>query len=274
MEYQIQKPLRESKSILAKVRGGSPRTRDSHESIIRKSIKELYFLRKPFNSITEINMDHIEYLIDHWKNLKLSNGTIGNRLSVLRKYFTLANHNVKIPSNYELGFVRKLEPANTQNISSKIINQVHHNVTKLILRLQIYFGLTKSEAVRFRVQLYNNYENLIFIPKDIAHNNKDRIIIMHSDNQEKVIEDLLDELGDKLSLVEKVGHRTPVDLYNAELKYIDHSTKTPFRSLYARQEYEHLSNAENLPHKESIKRICGQMGISEVKVVKSWVNNE
>lgn len=277
MNYHIQNPLKESKKILSSIRSGSPRTRNSYETIIRKSIKELYQLKCPINSVYDVNNQHIEKLITYWKSIKLSNGTIGNRLTVLRKYFNLCKHNIDIATNKELGFTRKVVHREHTHLSKDIITQVQHHLTKLLLKLQIYFGLTKNEAIHFKVQPYKvqaSQNNYLLVSGNIASNNKTRLCCIYSPEQEETIKELFNELGSFLSLSEKFNHRVISNIYSSELAILECSALTPFRSIFARNRYQYLISKNQFNSKESIKVISDEMGISEKNIIKGWLVNE
>ena len=276
MAYTIQRPLAEFREILATYKQGSPRTRNGYKSVIKVIIKDLFFLKVFFNSFHEVSLDQINSLINHWKKRKLLNVTIGSRLSILRKYLGLLNHSIPLPSNLELGLTRKKSTLTTiPNVAPlQILDQVEHRLTKYILRLQIYFGLTKQEAVKFRIQPYQAVKNSLYISKSVSHNNKDRLISLHFPEQEQLLKQLADELGLKLSLSEKYDKVTLVNLYNTELVLANHSSKTSFRAFYARNLFDYLVNQQQLTKKEALLEIAGEMGLSDLKLIRDWLSDE
>ncbi len=276
MAYTIQRPLAEFREILATYKQGSPRTRNGYKSVIKVIIKDLFFLKVFFNSFHEVSLDQINSLINHWKKRKLLNVTIGSRLSILRKYLGLLNHSVPFPSNLELGLTRKKSKLTVALIAAplQILDQVEHRLTKYILKLQIYFGLTKQEAIKFRIQPYQAVKNALYISKSVSHNNKDRLISLHFPEQEQLLSQLAIELGLKLSLSEKYDKVTLVNLYNTELVLANHSSKTSFRALYARNLFDYLVNQQQLTKKEALVEIAGEMGISDLKLIRDWISDE
>ena len=274
MEYEIQKPLKELKSILSEARYGSPRTRNSYETVVKGIIKDLYFLKLFFNTITSINVDYVNQLINQWKRKKLSNATIGSRLSILRQYLALANHIIALPSNYELGLAKVRSKQSYSLASEDVLTKVHHPITKLILKLQIYFGLTKSEALDFKIQIYTYETKTLFVHKSVSHNGKDRMIEMRTAAQENVIHDLSEALGYKLSLSDKFNKTDLLHLYHSELMLINLLPNTSYRSLYARSLYQFLINNNKLTRKEAIKKIVFDMGMSESRTIIDWIGHE
>ncbi len=256
MAYTIQRPLAEFREILATYKQGSPRTRNGYKSVIKVIIKDLFFLKVFFNSFHEVSLDQINILINHWKKKKLLNVTIGSRLSILRKYLGLLNHSIRLPSNLELGLIRKKSKLTIElNVAPlQILDKVEHRLTKYILKLQIYFGLTKQEAIKFRIQPYQTVKNALYISKSVSHNNKDRLISLHFPEQEQLIKQLADELGLELSLSEKYDKVTLVNLYNTELVLANHSSKTSFRALYARNLFDYLINQQQLTKKKLLSK--------------------
>ena len=255
---------------------GSPRTRQTYYFVITLIIKDFFYLKYYFDTFTTITLDHIQTLIKHWEKKSLSKVTIGSRLSILRKYLVLLNHTVILPTNYELGLSRKkTKSASSITIDlNKLLQTVQHPLTQLILKLQIYFGLTKEEAIKFQVQLYHANNKTLYVSKLVSYNNQDRLIQIYHKEQESLLTQLAEEIGLHPSLAEKYSRVALMNFYHAELNLYEFSSKTSFRSTYARNMFDYLVHQQLLSQEEAITQIAQEMGLPQTKTIRKWLNHE
>ena len=276
MQYNIQRPLVEMKKAFSDYKTGSPRTRQTHYFVIKIVIKDLFYLKYFFDSFKAISFDHISVLISHWKKRSLSSVTISSRVSILRKYLALINHDIGLPTNSELGLSRKKVTKKIESSldATQLFETIKHPLTRLILKLQIYFGLTKEEASRFRIQLYQGGDNLLYVSKSVSYNNQDRLLHIYWPEQEIILKELADEISLKLSLAEKYNKAALMNLYHAELTLSGVSSKTSFRENYARSMFDYLVHQQLLSKDDAIAQIADEMGLSNSKKIKEWLSNE
>lgn len=275
MHYNIQRPLAEMKEALSSHRMGSPRTRSNYYFVITLTIKDLYYLKIFFDSCRLITLDHVNFLIQHWKNKQLSIVTIGSRLSILRNYLSLINCKINLPSNAELGLSRKnQEKSKNHSINAdQLLKTIQHPINQIIIKFQLLFGLTKEEAIHFRIQRYNEIEPLVFVAKKVASNNRDRLIPVYSPEQEDVLLQLSSELDLTLSLAEKYSKVNLISLYHSEFALYGFSSKEPLRSIYTKNRLNYLLQQKNLSKKDALLQLSRETGV-RLKTIREWIAHE
>ena len=264
------------RDVLSKYRLGSPRTRKGYISVLKLVIKDFFYLHIFFNSFKELRFEQINTLIAHWKMKDIKNVTISSRLAILRKYTTLLNHSIVIPDNQSLGLRRvknKIEQI-TPLSNKDIINNVYNPFTRLIINLQVHLGLTKNEAINFRLQPYGETKKQYYVAKAIAHDNRDRLIEIRFPEQEHVLEELSNKLDMKLSLSAKYHLALLTRVYTGELALAGYQSNYPFRLAYAQRLYKYLTTQEKLTEKEAINKIVLEMGVVETRIIKKWITYE
>jgi len=276
MHYNIQRPLVEMKKAFSGYKIGSPRTRETYYFVITLIIKDFFYLKHYFDSFYSVRLEHVQVLMKHWEKKSLSNVTIGSRLSILRKYLAILKHDINLPTNVELGLSRKKVISGPPKAidMNKLFQTVKHPLTQLILKLQICFGLTKEEAVKFKIQLYPGNNKVLYVSKLVSYNNKDRLIRIYSAEQELILTQLLDEIGLHPSLSEKYSKAALMNFYHAELGLYEFSSKISFRATYARNIFDYLVHQQMLSHDEAITQIAQEMGLPQTKTIKKWLSHE
>ena len=108
----------------------------------------------------------------------------------------------------------------------------------------------------------------------MAHDNKDRLIMLRFPDQDEVIQLLASELDQKNSLMDKYDKVTLVNLYNAELTLTQCSPMMPFRAIYARNLFDYFVNQQQLTKKDALHQIAHEMGVSDLSTIKNWIDHE
>ena len=209
--------IKESDTVLAQLRRGSPNTQRKRKREIRQFINELIRLGIAPPKLSGINQAHIESIVTHWKARSLSITTIIPKLSVLRQFFSLASPKLEIPNNKTLKLSRNLKAPSSLLIQDLEIalKQVETRLTHSIIAFQLYFGLTKMESIRINLK-YARREDYLLIDRELATNGKDRYIPTLTLQQEKALEERLKLLDGKETLGKLLPEADTVALYKAE----------------------------------------------------------
>jgi hypothetical protein len=272
MHYKIETPLREASTTIRLMRHGSPSTRRAYNRVIRSMIKDLYRLGKPFHSIKETRPDIFVELVAYWrtKNLKIS--TMSNRIAILRKYLAQVQHAIQPPNNKALGLVyTKKNDVTDTPVCKAFVNEVDNKLVKIILRLQIYFGLTRNEAIQFDITSVDSEQQYLIIRKKYAHNSIDRLIPIYSFGQKDILQQLQVLLGNAYRLADLVDTRIIYYLYYGELGLGGYKTHAPFRKLYINTRYQSLAQINANSDITILKQIAKEMGLSDIRQVKKWI---
>ena len=139
--------------------------------------------------ISAIKSEHINDLIKYWQDKKYNRNTVVNKKARIMRVVHLAgvmiDENIIIPRDKDPTL--QVSNAEPENINIKLLLNSQIGVyTKILLKLQIFFGLTKSEAMQLTLCHTVASTNFI-ITRDIAFNKKDRIIKIETEEQKLVI---------------------------------------------------------------------------------------
>lgn len=217
--------------FFSNLHAGKSSARKKRFDTLHTIINDLQIVGRLPLSFRHVKNEDIQLLITHWQDKKLKNSTILNRISVLRHFLDQA-FNIQILSNEEFNLTK--EPVTKKpSVDENIIDWVHHPITKSILGFQIYFGLTKFEAIKIEIDSAVAEDDLI-ISKIIASNNKTRFVPILTQYQQDAIKLRKGILGERKTLLEQM----PIDiingLYVGELYSFNIKRPDYLRMIYAR----------------------------------------
>lgn len=275
MKSKIQQPLKEVKQVMSHWRQGSPRTRYNEKLMMKQIVYNLYAANCPIHSMKEVKLEHVYLLIDFWKKKKLSMGSISNRLSLLRKYLKHIQVPLQIPDNKTLKIKRSYQSKEnkSEKINLTVDGEVYHPVTKLMLKLQMLIGLTKTESIRFAYYPFDDQGKHLRISKSVAHNHRDRVIPIVNQSQKILIDEFKGFVGNKFSLENMASKTTLLGIYNHELLWQGVASNANFRATYARERYQYLIN-EKIVCQVIIKQLSQELGLTDLRKIRSWVSYE
>ena len=124
---------------------------NDYKQILRLGFEQLNKQGYTLHSITQLKQKHIDWLVAHWKDSRLSTGTIKNRLSVFRRIAEVSRREQIIKSNGEYA----IEPRAYVSEKSKAIeyidlDKIDNDYVRASLELQKEFGLRREEAIKFK----------------------------------------------------------------------------------------------------------------------------
>lgn len=137
--------------ILKNNRDGSYATKADRQRILYQFAKDLVGLNYKLRNIYHLKPKHIEVVINHWKEKKLSNATLKNRVAVLRYLTTKINKPNIIPSNDNLA-IGKRQYVSKQNraLHHPDFEKITNTYIRVSLELQRVFGLRREEALKIK----------------------------------------------------------------------------------------------------------------------------
>jgi hypothetical protein len=258
--------INESYAVLKTLRKGSNTTKKRYFNVMQNIVNDLWYIHQAPKTFMQLSREQIQSLIVFWKKRGNNSATIINKLSVLRKYLKLAKLSIEIPTNKELNLAR--ESGATKNIvfDESIIDKVYHPITKSVIAWQFFFGLTKVESIKIRNDQIR--ENRLIIYRDIAHNNKDRVIPVVTDDQKQAIMERRHLLNDKNSLLDLNSFKIICELYNAELNIAKLSFNTAFRKYYALRRM--VSLIKHHAKEVAYRKLQQELGFASIYSLKKW----
>lgn len=237
---------------------GSPRDKKYRYFIIHKMIEDLFILGDVPPNWQALTPKHLQLLVQHWCKRKIKPSTMMNHMTVIRKFLSdMGNDSVNI-DNQSLGIKRKISSKNPSKISPDIWQKTNESIARVLLGLQIHFGLTLSEAMRLLPGIHVQ-EHKLWLTREITFNSQDRIVPFRSKIQEDIIGEFNVLTQNQHNLISSQGYRSLCFSWRKALKTLKLPHSKSYRYLYAQQTQQQLSSA--LSNYELSLLIMDEMGL-------------
>lgn len=153
------------KNLLITDRQGSYTSqRDRHQLMLQFAHK-LWELGYKIPTIYNLKSKHIVAIVDAWKSENISNGTLKNRLSVIRRLSNLINKPEIVHSNQELGIGNRVYiPVKNKALYNPKLEKISHPYLRVSLELQRVFGLRREESLKIKPHMADSGNELKLQP--------------------------------------------------------------------------------------------------------------
>ena len=210
-------------------------------TLIANQLHELGFRQMNAQSLKP---KHIEALVKHWLDAKLTVATIKNRMTALRWWAQKVDRqNVIARTNDHYGipdrqFVTKVSKA--QSVSAEALGKVKDVYVRMSLELQQAFGLRREESIKF-VPSYADRGDRLVLKDSWTKGGKAREIPIRTDAQRQVL-NRAHQLAGRGSLIP--ANRNYVQQLR---KYEGHTSRAGLSKLhglrhaYAQQRYQEMT---------------------------------
>lgn len=249
---------------------GSYATRQARLKIMRSIVEDLCLLRCVPYKWQELTMEQIRKIVDYWKSNKLKQEAIANKISVLRKTCLLIDKTCSFPSNKGLQIQMRSSKQIASPYSDEILLKIENSIIRTIIELEIYFGLTKSEAIK--LPGHSIADNRVIIYRDIAYNHRDHIIPITMHEQYNTLAQrahVIKKYSAQDSLLDIATFGKLAGLYRCELAILNIQGHSHFRQIYAKRRYTDLTKATNSSN--AIEVLQKELGLSSNRLLKVWV---
>ena len=238
---------------------GKYQDRKHRAYVIYKVIDDLYTIQKVPPSWQAMETEHVHCLVKHWKKRRINPVTIMRYMTIIRRFLTQMDCQLTHIDNKSLQLMRIYKRTRRRKVvEANIWQSIQEPGVRLIMALQIEFGLTFSEAIHIQ-PLVHVRDKEIWITREIAFNSSDRYIPIRNECQREILAQFNEFIQHEDNIVTKRSY----DLIRMEWRKVltTHrlSALKSWRYLYARQMYQSL-----LPEYDNYK-IClmikDEMGI-------------
>ena len=154
---------------------------------------------------------HLKKAVEIWREERLKETTIKCRISAIRRFCRISGIKRPIPSASDLGILvphTKEFKFQTIDNSRSIVDLFYHPASKHLAKKQLFFGLSKSEALYLDLQGNLLDKDNLLVPKGLSSNGKDRVVPILNEAQR-------DALKEKIAYTDKESLRI---IYQSELK--------------------------------------------------------
>ena len=248
--------LRQEANIYLTSRRGSPRARKYRSYVILKMINDLFIAGNVPPHWKAINNTHIQLLVNHWHKQKIKPSTMMNYMTIIRTFLlAMGNCSTGIDNqNLEIA----IQKSTKKPISLERWQKICDPIAKLLLNLQIHFGLTLSEAMSL-IPGVHVQESHLWLTREITFNSMDRIVPIRSAVQVSIINEFNLLTQNQHTLIEVHGYRALCFIWHKALKALRIPAKRSCRYLYAQLTYQQLISTQG---KDKVtKLLMDELGI-------------
>ena len=136
--------------------------------------------------------------------------------------------------NQSLGLTRQYNHLKKVTLEHALRQAINEPIVRLIIALQIQFGLTFSEAIHFVPDIHQQ-EDALWITREIAFNSTDRIIPLRNKMQKYTLTELNALTSGSQSLAQRYGSTLIHAQWHNALTERNLPANQSFRYLYAQQ---------------------------------------
>ena len=231
----------EANKILRTDRRGKYQDRKHRAYIIYKVIDDLYAIQKVPPSWQAMETEHVHGLVNHWKKRRINPVTIMRYMTIIRRFLTqidcpplthIDNKSLQLVRIYKRKRSRKAVEAN-------IWQSIQETGVRLIMALQIEFGLTFSEAIHIQPFVHVRDKD-IWVTRDIAFNSSDRCVPVRTECQREILSQFNEFIQHEDNIVTKRSYDLIRMEWRRALTTHRLSALKSWRYLYARQMYQSL----------------------------------
>jgi len=229
--------------MLNRIKSGTHQKRKYRKSSIFKFIDSFYMAGYVPANWHMVTKENIESTIGYWRKKGLTDDSIRMHIADIRYFLQVINHNIEGIENKALGLSRTAEKKKIP-FKNDYLQKVSDPISHLILSLQIEFGLTLSESMRFNPDLHIK-EGYIMLTRDITYDSKDRVIIIYCETQRKLIIKARQILETNSSPIFQFGYSSVRERYRFEIKRIRLTPSVNYRYVYAKNRMNFLTETHN-----------------------------
>lgn len=248
---------------------GSYRDKMYRRFVIQKMVDDLFILGKIPPKWHALTQTHLQQLVCHWQKKKMKPATIMKYMTVIRWFLQTIGHALPDIDNQSLGLSRLVPLKKKASVTPDGVQSLSNPIAKVLLNLQIHFGLTLSEAMRLVPDIHIQDQTL-WITREIASNSQDRIIPLRSKEQEVILQKLLVITEPSHSLIASQGYDAVRHAYRKGMAILKLPPRKSYRYLYAQTLYRQLSPL--LRHYELILLLMREMGLQSRVTLWGYLN--
>ncbi|HAT2147265.1 phage integrase N-terminal domain-containing protein [Legionella pneumophila] len=243
--------LRQQAVLLMKTnKDGTYKERQRRAFVLEKMLNALYALKHTPASWQDLDAQHIHSVVKRWKDKRIKPSTIMRYMTIIRKVLVDLGCQVHYIDNKSLLLSRPKPRKKRIKISSALWQSLINPAVRLIMALQIHFGLTFQEAIHFKTSEHVKHGYLWIA---------ERIIPICTEEQQAILHELEQLITEKQSLIKKYGQQYIRISWHSALKRHKLPSNRSWRYWYAKQRL--VSLLPEVGYTEACLTIRQEMGI-------------
>lgn len=274
-------------------------TRTSMVERLKISIKDLHALGYKVLHIKNLKSTHINHLVQHWKQLGLSSGSIKNRMADLRyvaKHFN-REHIIHASNDYYGIKNRSYIPTKNKAMTACDFSKIKDERLRCSLELQQAFGLRREECLKIKPQqaLRQNTSGQYYLDlqKSWTKGGIHRRIMITNDHQLNIIKKAQKIAGTSSMIPKEKTYKAQRNFYDTVTRQQGLYNLHGLRHAYAQKRYYEITQektnnngwhcpiagglkSSQLTHEQKIidqvarKIISNELGHSRIGIVKNY----
>jgi hypothetical protein len=263
--------IRQEANLYLASNKGSPRERKYRRYVILKMINELFITGQVPPHWKAINVTHIQLLVNHWRKQNIMPSTMMNYMTIIRQFLLDMGNCTSNINNKSLGITANKSPRKPMKISLEKWQRITDPISRLLLNLQVHFGLTLNEAMRLIPDVHVQNNNL-WLTREITFNSQDRIVPIRSESQAAIISEFNRITRNQHTLIDLYGYRALCFKWSKSLKALRIPVRKSCRYLYAQLIHKQL--ASTLGNDVTLKLLMIEMGLKSRAAVWNYLHND
>ncbi|MCH9763360.1 MAG: hypothetical protein K0U24_03900 [Gammaproteobacteria bacterium] len=239
-------------------RSGCLRDKKQRRYIIYKLIDDLFYLGDAPSTWEALPPEQFHKIVTLWKKRKIKPSTIMNHMTIIREFLISFGYETSALENPNLGQKKKLKNKKRPSINPTIWKQTESPIARVLLGLQIHFGLTLSEAMRI-VPSIHVQEHQLWLTREITFNSEDRCVPFQNPEQKKILNELAELTKTHKNLIKSHGYDAVLFAWREAIRALKLPSQKAYRYLYAQQRQKELITT--LSHYKTTLTIMDEMGL-------------
>ncbi|MDF1678530.1 MAG: hypothetical protein P1U32_07545 [Legionellaceae bacterium] len=239
-------------------RTGSLCNKKQRRYVIHKLIDDLFYLGDVPSTWDTLPPEYFHKLVKLWKKRKIKPATIMNHMVIIREFLISIGYDTGMLTNQNLGLTKKIKNKKQLGITPKVLEQVQSPIARVLLGLQMHFGLTLSEVMRM-VPSIHIQEHQLWLTREITFNHEDRFVPIRTAEQKKMLKELSELTEAHKSLIETHGYNAIRFIWHEALRTLKLPKQRTYRHMYAQLRQKTLLTT--LTHYKTTLTIMDEMGI-------------
>lgn len=249
---------------------GTYKERKRRAFVLDKMIHALYACQNTPATWQDIETQHIHTLVKCWKKQRIKPTTIMRYMVIIRKIIADLDCHVRYIDNKSLQLTRTKPRKKRIKMAADFWQYLTYPPVRIIMALQIQFGLTFNEAIKIRAPI-NIQDRQLTISDDIAFNSMERIIQVCTKQQQTILNELNHLLDTDINLIKKYSHSHLTAEWRSELIKYNLPSNKSWRYWYAKQRVEMLLPEAGLA--QAYRVIQKEMGVKSRNTLWSYLNH-
>lgn len=239
-------------------RSGCLRDKKQRHYVIHKMIDDLFILGHAPQTWEALTNEDFHKLVRYWQKRKIKPATMMKHMTIIRKFLMSLEYEVSGLENKHLGIIKKISQQKKLKVSQEILQKADNPIARVLLGLQIHFGLTLSEAMRM-VSAIHVQEQQLWLTREMTFNNEDRFVPFHTTEQKEVLDALAKITKSHQNLIKSHDYEAVRFAWRDALRALNLPPRKAYRYVYAQARQKVLITTLN--HYKTTLTIMDEMGL-------------